>query len=112
MAMMTGVTLVPMVGTGIGVTGRRSEGAYDERGLIALARRAVSAEVRGEPAPSSLSGRTPARPVFVTVEIDGLVRGCRGDLRTRARSLEEEVVLAARGAAAHDPKFRPLAPGD
>ena len=30
----------------------------------------------------------------------------------RSRSLEEEIVLAARAAASHDPRYRPLAPRD
>ena len=80
---------------------------YDEPRLIALARSAVSAEVSGKP-PIKPTHRTPALPVFVTVEVNGVVRGCRGGLKTRVGTLEEEVVLAARAAAAHDPKYRPL----
>lgn len=80
---------------------------YDEGRLIALARATVVAEVQDQPVPPA-SGGTPARPVFVTVEVGGKVRGCRGDLATRARSLEEEISLAARSAAAHDPRYRPL----
>lgn len=83
---------------------------FDPPRLISLARSAVEAEVQGKP--TQTSGKTPPRPVFVTIEIDGQVRGCRGDLRTRAKSLEEEVVLAARSAAAHDPRYRPLTPKD
>ncbi len=78
-----------------------------EKGLIDLARRAVIAEVRHLPLPKPLES-TPARPVFVTIEHDGKVIGCRGDLSIRTKSLEQEVILAARGAAAHDPRYRPL----
>lgn len=85
--------------------------AFDERRLVDVARTAVVAEVRGgraeRPAGSAL-----ARPVFVTVEVGGTVRGCRGDLTTRERSLEAEVALAARAAAAHDPRHRPLSLGE
>ena len=80
---------------------------YDERRLIGIAREAIVAEVRGE-ASAKPKGGTPARPVFVTIEVGGQVRGCRGDLTTRGRSLEEEVALAARAAGAHDPRYRPL----
>ena len=85
--------------------------SYDERRLVEIARGAVVAAVQGTKA-AKPGGSTTARPVFVTIEIDGRVRGCRGDLTARARSLEEEVALAARSAAAHDPRYRPLSPGD
>lgn len=81
---------------------------FDERRLIEVARTAVVGEVRGEK-PEIPSGNTLARPVFVTIEVGGTVRGCRGDLTTRAKTLEAEVALAARAAAAHDPRYRPLA---
>ena len=101
----TMVALASMALFGIGAT------PYDERGLIALARASVAAEVRGERV-AALTTKTPPRPVFVTIEVGGVVRGCRGDLATRAKSLEEEVVLAARAAATHDPKYRPLSPAE
>jgi len=85
--------------------------SYDERRLVEIARGAVIAAVQGTKTPKP-SGSTTARPVFVTIEIDGRVRGCRGDLTARARSLEEEVALAARSAAAHDPRYRPLESSD
>jgi AMMECR1 domain-containing protein len=80
---------------------------YDQPKLIKLARDAVISEVRG----SSLSRSkddSPVKPVFVTIEINGVVRGCRGSLDTRTTSLEDEIVQAARGAAAHDPRYQPL----
>ncbi len=96
------VALVPAVGSSQG---------FDDRRLVEVARAAVVAEVRGERAPV-LSGKTLTRPVFVTIEVGGAVRGCRGGLTARSRSLEEEVALAARSAAAHDPRYRPLASGE
>jgi len=83
----------------------------DQRSLISLARAAVRAEVEGKSLPPS-PRRSPPRPVFVTIESRGLVLGCRGALECRCASLEEEVVLAARAAAKHDPRHRPLTPKD
>jgi hypothetical protein len=83
----------------------------DTRALVALARAAVEAEVRGD-APPQVASQTPPRAVFVTIERKGRVVGCRGALECRTRSLEEEVVLAAQAAAAHDPRYRPLRPRD
>lgn len=96
------------MGAILALCGTACAGQGTEEGrLIALARAAVVAEVNGVSAPREAKA-TPAKPVFVTIEIGGQVRGCRGDLTTRARSLEEEIVLAARAAAAHDPRYRPL----
>jgi MEMO1 family protein len=79
----------------------------EEQALIALARAAVRAEVEGQ-APPKGTGQSPPLPVFVTIERKGRVIGCRGSLECRSRSLEEEVILAARAAAAHDPRYRPV----
>lgn len=80
-----------------------SEGAN----WIRIARQGVLAEagVSSAPIPTDSS---PAQPVFVTIEVNGVVRGCRGDLVARTRTLGEEIELAARGAAKHDPRYRPL----
>jgi AMMECR1 domain-containing protein len=85
--------------------------AQSEQPLLELAHASVRAEVIGHSSPTP-SGRTPTLPVFVTLERDGKVLGCRGSLSARAGSLEEEVALAARSAAAHDPRYRPLTPAD
>ncbi|MDO8587003.1 MAG: AMMECR1 domain-containing protein [Armatimonadota bacterium] len=84
---------------------------YNQDKLLALAREAVKAEVEAK-APPAIRSKSPARPVFVTIEIKGRVVGCRGSLDVRSRSLEEEVVLAARAAASHDPRYRPLTRND
>jgi len=81
------------------------------RALIALARAAVESEVRGG-SPPHIAAKTPPRAVFVTIERKAKVLGCRGALECRTRSLEEEVVLAARAAASHDPRYRPLTQRD
>jgi len=81
--------------------------SYDPHLLIELARSAVTAEVQGSPIPK-MRGSIPPKAVFVTIEINGVVRGCRGTLTTRSASLEAEIQQAARSAAAHDPRYRPL----
>ena len=83
----------------------------DQDRLLALARAAINAEVAGS-APPVVSTKSPAKPVFVTIERKGRVLGCRGTLETRAGSLEQEIVLAARAAAAHDPRYTPLTTKD
>lgn len=51
--------------------------------------------------------------VFVTlVSPRGRVRGCYGDLNASFASIEGAVAMAARGAAAHDVRYRPVAPGE
>jgi AMMECR1 domain-containing protein len=83
----------------------------DHKALIDLARRAVRSEVEGKPLPSA-GTRTPVKPVFVTIETKGKVVGCRGGLDSRSASLEKEIVLVARAAASHDPRYHPLGPKD
>jgi uncharacterized protein len=83
----------------------------DETRLIEIARSAVTSEVTHTPWKSPAPEGT-AQPVFVTIEINGVVRGCRGDLDLRRTSLSEEVALAARGAATHDPRYTPLTAKD
>jgi len=85
--------------------------AYDERALIDLARSAVCAEVEGKSLPTP-STKTTVHPVFVTIETKGRVIGCRGDLQARGRTLEDEVIISARAAAKHDPRYRPLTTKD
>jgi AMMECR1 domain-containing protein len=58
--------------------------------------------------PTWTGGSDAPRPVFVTIEVDGKVRGCRGSLVARRKTLAEEVTAAATGAAATDPRHRPL----
>jgi AMMECR1 domain-containing protein len=83
----------------------------DDFRLIALARGAVSAEVshRMQRMPGI---STDPKPVFVTIEIRGQVRGCRGDLVARTKSLEAEVIREARAASGHDPRYAPLQTSD
>lgn len=75
--------------------------------LINLAKAAVRAEVTGKAMPTVRLKSDP-KPVFVTIESKGRVIGCRGELETRGSSLQQEVILAARAAAKHDPRYPPL----
>jgi len=77
--------------------------------LVHLARAAIRAEILGRPPPEPPSLGV-SRPVFVTVEVAGRVRGCRGSLDRLEPSLAAEIVHAARAAAAHDPRWTPLTP--
>jgi len=78
-----------------------------ETNLIQLAHQAVISQVTHRPMPKP-SADTQVLPVFVTIEVHGAIRGCRGDLKARTGSLESEVIRFARAAAAHDPRYRPL----
>ncbi len=85
--------------------------AADDAELLALARAAVKAEVLGQKPPSPQKSDK-ARAVFVTIERKNQVLGCRGSLRAREGSLQREVIQAARVAASHDPRYRPLTPAN
>lgn len=78
---------------------------------IQVARRAVVAEVSHTSLPE-LPNLGPSHPVFVTIERADRVLGCRGALVSRRAGLAEEIADAARGAAAHDPRYRPLSVKD
>ncbi len=100
-------------------TGVRAQNASPlptpDAALIALARDAVRNAVTGSvsaPAHDAVSPETPARGVFVTIERDGTVIGCRGTLRPRFATLRAEVQTAARSAATADPRYCPLTPAD
>jgi AmmeMemoRadiSam system protein A len=77
--------------------------------LLALARAAIAHELGLGPPPD-----TGADPVlcergasFVTLTIDGELRGCIGSLKPQ-RPIGEDVAHNAVGAAMHDPRFGPL----
>ncbi len=80
---------------------------YDRAALLAYARSAITAEVRHLRPPVATT-RHSVKPVFVTIEVSGNVHGCRGSLDTRTDSLENEIILSAQNAAAHDPKHAPI----
>src|SRR5207253_8033904 len=68
---------------------------------------AVEAEVRNQPPPTPDSS-TPSQGVFVTIERQGKILGCRGSLTALEPTLEQETILAARAAAKHDTRYKPL----
>lgn len=79
--------------------------------LPAVAREAIRAFLEGrEPRPPAEPTGALARaaPVFVTLRIDGALRGCMGDLAPRCANLVEETTDRAVTAAIHDPRFPPL----
>jgi AMMECR1 domain-containing protein len=75
--------------------------------LIQIARQTVLSVV-GHSAPPVLSAKTGSHGVFVTIESDNKVLGCRGTLTPHAPTLEQEVVEAAQSACMHDPRYKPL----
>ena len=80
--------------------------AEDRRELVALARGAVEAEVRGQAAPAlprAAGALAEKRGCFVTLTNRGRLRGCIGTFHPRV-ALAEQVAEMAR-AAAHDPRF-------
>jgi AmmeMemoRadiSam system protein A len=79
--------------------------------LPGVARAAIRAFLEGrEPRPPVEPRGDLARsaPVFVTLRIDGALRGCMGDLTPRCANLVEETMERAVTAAIHDPRFAPL----
>jgi AmmeMemoRadiSam system protein A len=89
-------------------------GVDDQVLILRIARRAVEAAVRGEGAPS-LPANLPAAVrrragAFVTLHVDGDLRGCIGHVEAR-RALAETVAQAA-ASATLDRRFPPLAPQD
>lgn len=76
--------------------------------LIRYAHQVVASVVRRTPPPAT-ENLGPVAPVFVTLEVDGIIRGCRGSLTARTATLSAEIAEAARSATQHDPRYRPLA---
>ncbi|MDX1593571.1 MAG: AmmeMemoRadiSam system protein A [Gammaproteobacteria bacterium] len=87
-------------------------GALERRELLALARASIAHGLaHGEPLrpdpegyPEILLAR---RACFVTLHLDGLLRGCIGSLEAR-RPLVEDVAGNAYAAAFRDPRFPPV----
>ncbi|HZN03203.1 MAG TPA: AmmeMemoRadiSam system protein A [Candidatus Polarisedimenticolia bacterium] len=80
--------------------------------LLKLARRAVQAAIEGGDVPEEADGRPwlrARRDVFVTLRLQGALRGCLGTYGSPG-TLLENLVQAARGAARDDARFSPVAP--
>lgn len=82
---------------------------HKQQELIALAKATIRDEVLGKKLPNP-KGKDPVRPIFITIEHNGRILGCRGDLTTQTPSLETEIVREAANAAEYDPRYRPLTP--
>ncbi len=82
----------------------------DQQRLLALARRALEARVRREPAPPAEPGGALDWPrgAFVTIHAAGDLRGCLGRLDPGA-PLAETVADLAASVADSDPRFQPVA---
>jgi AmmeMemoRadiSam system protein A len=87
----------------------------DSATLIGMARKAITEAVL--PRASTVSGVFPPlgltshSGIFVTVHVDGRLRGCIGDLDPAA-SVAEALVHAARSAVSHDYRFASVAPDE
>lgn len=75
--------------------------------LPELARQAISAELYGDALPMPRGEWGALAATFVTLTLDGKLRGCVGSLRAH-RPLGEDVINNARAAAFHDPRFAPV----
>lgn len=88
--------------------------ARDRRALLAVARRALEAAVRGEQdggaLPDSAGLRRPGG-AFVTLRSHGALRGCVGHI-VADRPLAEVVARMAVSAATQDPRFPPVPPAE
>jgi AmmeMemoRadiSam system protein A len=84
----------------------------DDDNLVALAREAIEAYVRGRRVirPSLPASGEPRRAgTFVSLHLpDGSLRGCIGTTEPRMGSVEEEIVANAISAATGDPRFYPV----
>lgn len=80
----------------------------DKQRLLAIAREAIEAHLRDEPyMPPVIDSLSAERGVFVTLKIDGQLRGCIGLIKAR-EPLYRVVGDMAVAAAFEDPRFPPL----
>ena len=84
--------------------------------LLDLARRSIRHGLaQGTPLPVETSRLEPAltrrQASFVTLELDGLLRGCIGSLEAH-RPLAEDIATNAFAAAFRDPRFPPVTKGE
>ena len=85
-------------------------GVPERRALLALARRALEAAVRGVPDGGALPEAAPLRQsggAFVTLRRHGTLRGCIGHVAADC-PLAEVVARVAASAATEDPRFPPV----
>jgi len=84
----------------------------DESEIVALARRAIAAELGADTQPHAVELVSPSLPgragAFVSLHREGVLRGCIGTILPVHDTLAMEVVHNAIEAAYHDPRFPPL----
>ena len=92
--------------------------AEEKAELLKLARKSIEARLGGEKAPGLEKGTVEAHPIlreergaFVTLTINGRLRGCIGNIRGIA-PLDETISRMAVSAATEDPRFPALEPGE
>lgn len=78
--------------------------------LPRVAREAIRADFEGRPPRLPPPPPGPSRPVFVTLKVDGRLRGCMGELEAQRTDLVQETADRALAAAFGDPRFPPLTP--
>jgi AmmeMemoRadiSam system protein A len=91
--------------------------AGDRQVLLQLARRAVVAAAAGDASPPVDHDGLPAAlrapgAAFVTLHLNGRLRGCIGTVEPRDLPLADTVVMMARAAACEDPRFAPVQPDE
>jgi AmmeMemoRadiSam system protein A len=88
-------------------------GREDQQRLLALARRAIEARVRREPAPVPERGGSLDLPhgTFVTIHCHGDLRGCLGRLDPDD-PLGDTVAQLAASVSDSDPRFSPVQAGE
>ncbi len=75
--------------------------------LLARARQAIAHHIGLGPAPADDPRLAQRGACFVTLTLDGALRGCIGSVRPQ-RALGEDVATNAVGAASRDPRFAPV----
>lgn len=83
-----------------------------KQALLEIARDAIRNKLRNQsftPDPREEQCLNERVGCFVTLKLDGQLRGCIGNFRSR-RPLFQEVALMAVAAATEDPRFAPLTP--
>lgn len=80
----------------------------EKKRLLDIAREAIEARIKDEPyIPTAADGLSVERGVFVTLKIDGQLRGCIGLIKARD-PLYKAVADMAAAAAFDDPRFPPV----
>lgn len=92
----------------------RQYSAAERKFLLELARKTITAVVNGKPEPELKKGEASAklterRGCFVTLKIDGQLRGCIGSIQPQ-EPLVESVIHMGHAAALYDRRFNPVKP--